>query len=544
MRGSLILRHGLDSRFRHPIFEHQNCPRRSQSRRLVWFASAVFVLVLQGCGGNDGASSSAGFSNSTFTPHNEALESGLQIVTSAPGVSPFIQQLTIRGRNLAFLTQVGYTVQPKAGSSSKAVNVNYSTAALSARGYWVAGNGVMTLPVIGLYASFTNAVILKFQFQDGSMASLATSITTGDASALVGLYLQPTILRQRTPGSSLGFDFFYMKSALGSPVILDTDGEVRWAAPGISTSTTSALQADEFVIGDATATIQRVRLDGMLSQDSLSVPSLVGFHHNIDPGKVALLADVNTQGDGVENLESTVQELTSQGTLVNQWDLGAILSTYMLSQGDDPTLFVRPGTDWFHNNAAAYDPSDDTVLISSRENFVIKLDYKTGHIIWILGDPTKYWYTFPSLRSKALTLVHGGLYPIGQHAISLTPGGHLLLFNDGLGSLSQPTGAPAGETRTFSAVSAYSIDTATMTAENVWNFENGQTIFSSVCSSAYKAPQDSLLIDYATANNVTQAILVGLDSSHNIVFEFQYPTMGCDTSWNAVPIPLENFSIN
>lgn len=110
--------------------------------------------------------------------------------------------------------------------------------------------------------------------------------------------------------------------------------------------------------------------------------------------------------------------------MLNQWQLGAILGAYMESQGDDPSAFVRPGTDWFHNNAATYDPVDDSVIISSRENFVIKLDYSTGRIIWILGDPTKYWYTFPSLRAKALTLAPGGLYPIGQHAVSISSDGH------------------------------------------------------------------------------------------------------------------------
>jgi Arylsulfotransferase (ASST). len=29
------------------------------------------------------------------------------------------------------------------------------------------------------------------------------------------------------------------------------------------------------------------------------------------------------------------------------------------------------------------------VIVSSRENFVIAIDYETGAIKWILGDPTK-----------------------------------------------------------------------------------------------------------------------------------------------------------
>jgi arylsulfate sulfotransferase len=239
-----------------------------------------------------------------------------------------------------------------------------------------------------------------------------------------------------------------------------------------------------------------------------------------------------------------VAEITDQGAVLNRWDLAAILSAYMTSQGDDASAFVRPGVDWFHNNATAYDRGDGSLIVSSRENFVIKLDYATGNIIWILGDPTKYWYTFPSLRAKALTLAAGGLYPLGQHGISIISGGLLMLFNDGLGSANQPAGAPAGASRTYSAVSAYSIDTASMTAQNVWNFDYGQSIYSNICSSAYQSAGQSILVDYAVADHDTEARLVGLDPDQNVVFDFQYPTTPCNTSWNALPIALDNLNIN
>ena len=81
-----------------------------------------------------------------------------------------------------------------------------------------------------------------------------------------------------------------------------------------------------------------------------------------------------------------------------------ILTSYMQANGDDASAFVRPGSDWFHVNASTYDPSDNTVIVSSRENFLIKVNYSTHDIVWILGDPTKYWYSFPSLRAKALII--------------------------------------------------------------------------------------------------------------------------------------------
>lgn len=515
-------------------------------------AFGVVALMLSGCGGGTGSPSAANSNAAApsgsvapiFNQHSQADESGLEVIAREPGATPYIAVLSVFGNDLPSVSNVGYTVQPKAGSVSKAVHVSYSYSALTARGYLKPGDNVMTLPVIGLYAGYTNSVALQFQFQDGSTATVNTNITTAEYTDQFGIYVRPTILKQRSSGSTLGFDFFYIKSELGYPVIVDTDGEVRWILSGTADAFSTALQDDEFIIGSPSSpVIQHVRLDGTITQSTLAATNVTNFHHNIDFGNTGLLVDVATQVAGIENVASTVIEMTPQGSVLHVWDLAAIISAYMLSQGDDPTAFVRPAADWFHNNAAAYDSSDNTVIISSRENFVIKLDYSTGRIIWILGDPTKYWYTFPSLRAKALTLAPGGLYPIGQHAVSVISNDHLLVFNDGLGSVNQPAGAPAGETRAYSAVSAYSIDENTMTAQNIWNFKNGETVFSSICSSAYKAPNDSLLIDYATADNMTIARLEGLDSNHNVVFDFEYQTQACNTSWNAVPIPLENFPI-
>jgi hypothetical protein len=293
-----------------------------------------------------------------------------------------------------------------------------------------------------------------------------------------------------------------------------------------------------------------LRLDGTLTQDPLPESAYTNFNHDIADGKQGLLAEVDAASAGVASIESNVIELqhsssnsNNEVSVPHSWDLAAILSAYMSSEGDDAAAFVRPGVDWFHSNSAIYDSSDDSIIVSSRENFVMKLDYETGAIIWILGDPTKYWYTFPSLRAKALTLAPGGLYPIGQHALSITADGLLMLFNDGTGSVNEPPGAPAGETRYFSAVSAYSIDAQARSATEVWDYDAGRQIFSAICSSAYEAGDQSLLIDYAFAHNGTQALLVGLDPHHNTVFEFAYPTSGCDTAWNARPVALDDLQI-
>lgn len=379
------------------------------------------------------------------------------------------------------------------------------------------------------------------------MTPLQFTIATPEYTDPNGIYDHPVVVTPRQPGSNLGFNFIYIKSGLGSPVIVDTDGAVRWVASGPSNSISSVFTGDEFLIGDpGQPLVYTLRLDGNMTTQDLPPGNYTDFNHDIIPGKQGFLAELDASNGGVEDIESNVVEFQDSNpiSIVKKWDMGAILSAYMSSHGDDPAAFVRPGVDWFHSNSAIYDPSDNSVIISSRENFVIKLDYNTSAIKWILGDPTKYWYTFPSLRAKALSLAPGGLYPIGQHGLSITPDGLLMLFNDGLGSINEPPGTPPGESRTYSAVSAYAINEQNMTATNVWNYKDGESIYSEVCSSAYEEPDQSLLVDYAVADNGTEALLVGLDSSHNVAFEFEYPTSGCSTSWNAQPIALNDLVID
>jgi arylsulfate sulfotransferase len=503
---------------------------------------ALTALTLSGCGSG---SSNGGAAQSSAVHPTQAATSDIIIDKARPGASPFISLVSLSGQGISNLAAVEFTIAPKPGSVSKPVDVWYAISALTESGNPPGNVALISVPIIGLYAGYENQIALQLQFQDGSTQSLAASITTAAYTDPNGIYDRPNIIVKRAAGSALGFDFFMMKSAFGSPIVVDTDAEIRWLAPSTN-GATSTYQNGEFVIGDAASpTVHRLQLDGTSTSSTVPVPSYTMFHHNIDPGNRGLLAGVNTQSAGVANIESTVVEMTDDGAILNQWDMAAILSAYMTSEGDDASAFVRPGEDWFHHNATAYDPADDSIIVSSRENFLIKLDYRSGTIIWIFGDPTKYWYTFPSLRAKALTLAPGGIYPIGQHGISITSDGLLMLFDDGDPSANQPAGAPAGQALTYSPVVAYSIDAASMTAQQAWSFDYGQTLFSPVCSSAYETLGQSILVDYAVTDGFLQARLVGLDANHNVVFDFEYtnPANSCDTSWNAIPIAFDNLIV-
>lgn len=505
--------------------------------------ATAFVLValfLTACGGSGDTTYAPA---PPLPPPSMASTSDIVVSDTTAGPTPFIALTTLEGNSVASLKSIAYTIAPKPGAASKAVNVTYSMDGLARVAAVAPTSTSAQVPIAGLYSGYTNDVTITLTFTDASTAPLALQFAAAAYTDPTGIYDKPTILKQRAAGDALGFDYFAIKSKLGSPVIIDTDGEIRWVTTGLNFGDVSIFADNGFYVGDPkSTTVYRAELSGAVT--STVLPPTMGagafFHHNLDPGKTGILSELTI---GTTNIEAVISEFTLADGFIQTWDFDALLSSYMSAHGDDPTLFVRPGFDWFHSNAATYDPSDNSIIVSSRENFLIKVDYTTGDIIWILGDPTKYWYTFPSLRAKALTLPAGSLYPIGQHGLSITSDGLVMVMNDGFASANQPVGAPVGENRTYSAVSAYSIDAAAGTATNPWNFDYGQTIYSDICGSAYEASDQSILVDFAVADTRTHARLVGLDSQHNVIFDFQYPTNICDTSWNAQPIPLENMQV-
>jgi len=503
---------------------------------------AFLALLLAGCGG--GGNSNGSLANADKTT----------ISTISPGATPFIAFMDLNAIDISTIYGISFTIQPKAGTFSKAVSVSFSEAYLTREGYSNPGSQTVSLPVFGLYADYANPVDITLDFTDGSKRKLPTTAVT--TSAYTGgntVYLTPSVHVARSASDNLGFDFFYMKNGIDTPVIVDTDGNVRWLGPGSVFSASSAWYQNGFVVGATGSAITRYELDGRISSSNLSNPNYLKFHHNIDLGPTGLLGEF----DQTSNIESTLAEFDStNGTVLKEWDMAQIISDYMTANGDDPTLFVMPGIDWFHNNASTYDARDNSLIVSSRENFLIKIDYDTGQIIWIFGDPSKYWYTFPSLQAKALTLTGGGLYPIGQHAVSITPQGYLQVFNNGLQSLNQPS--LQGDWRSYSTVSTYSIDEDNHVATDNSEFDNAQSLLSNICSSAYTEADGSMLVDYATAapGSATPAPapnplsigntarLVGLNPTKSVVFDIEYPMTSCNTDFNANVVRLESLIFN
>ena len=472
---------------------------------------------------------------------SQADDTTITIVETTAGATPFISQVHLTASNSDVLRAIQFIVAPKSGSVTRPLSATYKRSYLLDRGYLIEGATDIYLPVWGLYAGLTNTVTLSYYFADGSFKQDMTSITTDAFTDSCG-FDNPTVLQARTEDTTLSYDYILVKERCNSfsPSIIDTDSNLRWAGPaGIFNYTTGFF--DNAAYQAAGTSLYRLDLDGTITQlHDYSDIGVVSFHHNIDRGKSGLILDVDT----TEQLESVNLEVDAAGNVLKRWDLAQIISDAMIAGGDDPSQFVySTPTDWFHNNATAYNRPNDTLIVSSRENFVIGLDYETGAIKWILGDPTKKWHEFPSLAAYAVAVSPGSLPPIGQHTPSTTYDNNLLLFDNGLNSLFQ---MPPGDDRPYSSPRKYHLDLVARTATEVWNYERNQSVTSPICGGVYEDAPNNYLVDYAYVGGFGAdgqfAELLGLNATGTKVFHYQYPTLNCNEAFNATPLHLDQIS--
>jgi hypothetical protein len=472
-----------------------------------------------------------------FAGSNQADDTTIRINGYTPGATPFIAKLNLMASNTAVVKEIQFKVTPKPGSVTRPLSGTYSNDYLIDRGFENVQTGAIILPVYGLYDGYANVVNLTYRFLDGSSKQANITITTAAFNDPCG-YEHPTYLQRRNR-DALSYDYILVKGRCSSfpPAIMDKDGALRWVGTaGHSSFVTTFFDNAVYLAGGTK--LYRNELDGAVTLlNDYSSLGVTFLYHNIDRGKFGIILDADT----TTHLESMNIEVDASGRVLKRWDLAAIISAAMVAGGDAPSQFVFPRpTDWFHNNGVAYNRADDSLIVSSRENFLICLDYNTGAIKWILGDPTKKWYQFPSLRRFALTLAPGSLPPIGQHSPSITYDQGIMVFDNGQNSTFQ---SPPGARRFYASPRKYIVDLATKIATEVWNYPINESIHCPYCSSIYEDAPHNYVIDYAFVNGGTSrptlAQLMGLNSAGERIFYYQYPTNSCDTAYNSIPVHLE-----
>ena len=467
---------------------------------------------------------------------SQADDTTIVITGQEAGPTPFIHRLTLTVSELSNLERVQFAITPKPGSVTRPLSATYAREYLGGRGYVDAASGQVIVPVFGLYDGFENQVTLTYYFADQSSKQATATVVTAPFDDACD-YNNPIVLQPRSASTSLSYDFFLVASACGpnSPTVLDTDGAVRWVGTaGVRN------KASEFFDGAVYQAqgprLLRMELDGAVTVvGDYSDRGVRGTHHNIDPGRTGLLMGVNTNSYA----QAVILEVARTGEVLKEWNFAEIIRAEMIAGGDDPDTFIfELSQSWFHNNSATYRKADDSLIVSSRENFVICVDYDSKAIKWILGDKRKKWHQYPSLRKYALEMAPGGVAPIGQHTVSIGKDGSLLLMDNGARSLGQ---VPRGGSRNYAAARKYAFDLQAGVATEVWNFTNNQSVQSPYCSSVYEDAPGNYLVDYAPGFP-GRARILGLSASGEKVFEYAYPTRKCEDGYRSSPLHWENLA--
>jgi hypothetical protein len=176
--------------------------------------------------------------------------------------------------------------------------------------------------------------------------------------------------------------------------------------------------------------------------------------------------------DNAAVLGDQILEFKRDGTIVRRTKLLDILDPRRVcydSLGDKPNnvydIVVR---DWSHTNAIIIDPTDDTYIVSLRhQDCLVKIDRKTGSLVWILGAHERWVEPW---ASHLLTPVGSSfLWQFHQHAPEFNRFGNLVLFDNGAYRAIPPTpGLPIEQS--WSRAVEFRVDETNRAVRQVWQY--------------------------------------------------------------------------
>lgn len=299
-------------------------------------------------------------------------------------------------------------------------------------------------------------------------------------------------------------------SDFGALIAVDAKGEIRWSyiashlifvvkqlpngnlLYGYGNRTDGLIEID--MRGHQVRRWDATGLDRTLSAGAIPV-DVDSLHHDVFPLESGNLLALSTRLDRIspyfdpsyhprkriENanlVTDVIVELHPDGTVLRRYPLFELLDPRRIGYGSLHNFWdsrgyeeVAGGTfDWSHCNSVCVDPADNGLLISVRhQDAVIKLDRKTGELVWILGTP-KGWRG--KLADKVLKPIGGVQWPFHQHAVEVTPQNTLLLFDNG-NYKAVPFDKQTHASENRSRVVEFLVDEEAMTVQQVWEYDGG-----------------------------------------------------------------------
>ena len=331
------------------------------------------------------------------------------------------------------------------------------------------------LPIYGLYADYNNKVDISYTLSDGKKITKQVEIQT---DKLPDDFVLPTSVKKDS--SKLTNDlYFFTPSSKGYTCAYDVNGDVRWYLSNNAVWDNTRLKNGHMMVSTERLVNSPYYMTGLYEIDLLghiyNEYSLKGgYHHDyfeLPNGNLLVASDdFNNESGTVEDYIVELDRTT--GNIIKTWDLKDILNM------EDGKSENWSSYDWFHNNSVWYDEATNSITLSGRhQDAVINIDYTSGKLNWIIGDPTnwsseyqKYFFT-----------------PVGedfewqwsQHAAMITPEGYVFIFDNG-NNKSKDSSKYVDATNSYSRGVMYKIDTDKMTIEQVYEYgkERGSSFYS------------------------------------------------------------------
>lgn len=336
------------------------------------------------------------------------------------------------------------------------------------------------LPVYGLYAGYDNTV--EIVLQDGTKNSV--TITTDPLMEGV-----PESTSIDTTAEYMGDNFVFFTASMRSwPVGYDYKGDLRWYCTENLAFDIKRIKNGHILVGTErlvkmpyfTTGLYEMNFGGKIFKEYV-IPC-GGYHHDqfqMEDGNILALTFDFYSGT-VEDVCVLLDKDT--GEILKKWDYKTVLPQHGPGSGS------QTEEDWFHNNAVWYDKKTNSLTFSGRhEDAVINLDFETGELNWIIGDPENWPQEY--VDKYFFTPVGDGEFDwqYEQHACVVLPDGDIMLFDNGHYRAKNPDNY-IPNSQNFSRGVRYRIDTDKMTIEQVWQYgkERGAEFFSPyICNVEY-----------------------------------------------------------
>ncbi|AJT50274.1 arylsulfate sulfotransferase [Limosilactobacillus mucosae LM1] len=406
------------------------------------------------------------------------------------------------------------------------------------------------VPIVGLYANYSNQVQVTLTYKDGTTEQKTFTIKTGKLPKNLR-NTKITVSKSNKSKMEIGNnELTYINKTSEEPFAVDADGNIRWYSTLYSRHTFVQLSNGHLLIQNRTngnkgsynvlsetdylgRIYRRYRFSDKLGKSSLEQYITAVYHDALELPNHNLHNLLVTISGGDKYAEDVIAEIDYKtGKTVKVIDFKKLLPSSMYRNYNSTT--TKGGKiDWLHMNSLYYDQKTGNLLVSARnQDITMSINYKTGKINWIYSGKKKSSWP-KKYRSKLLTSAKGTTITGGQHDLTLlsSKNGKLkvLLYDNNI----DVTNGNAKTSGKYSQAVQYTIDTKKKTIKQTWSYGKslGKDNFTRVIGSAQRLSNGNTLIDFGYKHDGSQSNIIEVDKNNNQVFNLTISSSKTDRTY-------------